>query len=84
MNSVKMKVRVKLFSVLSRIQKDNPSTRDMEVEIQDGARVRDLLVHLKIPASQTAVVSMNERIMKPDDKLPDGATVVVFQAVFGG
>ena len=84
MNSVKMKVRVKLFSVLSRIQKDNPSTRDMEVEIQDGARVRDLLVHLKIPASQTAVVSMNERIMKPDDKLPRGATVVVFQAVFGG
>ena len=79
-----MKVRVKLFGILSRIQKDNPSTRDMEVEIQDGARVRDLLVHLKIPASQTAVVSMNERIMKPDDELPDGATVVVFQAVFGG
>jgi len=79
-----MKVRVKLFGILSRIQKDNPSTRDMEVEIQDGARVRDLLVHLKIPASQTAVVSMNERIMKPDDKLPGGATVVVFQAVFGG
>ena len=79
-----MKIRVKLFGILSRIQKDNPSTRDMEVEIQDGARVRDLLVHLKIPANQPAVVSMNERIMKPDDKLPPGATVVVFQAVFGG
>ncbi len=80
-----MKVRVKLFGLLGPIQKDNPSTRDMEVEIQDGARVRDLLVHLKIPASQAAVVSMNERIMKPDDKLPPGgATVVVFQAVFGG
>ena len=46
MNSVKMKIRVKLFGILSRIQKDNPATRDMEVEIQDGARVRDLLVHL--------------------------------------
>ena len=55
MNSVKMKIRVKLFGILSRIQKDNPLTRDMEVEIQDGARVRDLFVHLKIPASQTAV-----------------------------
>ena len=82
--TLKMKVRVKLFGILNRIQKDNPSTRDMEVEIQDGACVLDLLVLLKIPESQTVVVSMNERIMKPDDKLPSGATVVVFQAVLGG
>ena len=84
MKTYKMKVRVKLFGTLGHLFPGYQLAHGMDVDIPDGARTRDLLVHLKIPKSQNAVVSMDERIMKPDDKLQSGATVHVFQAVFGG
>ncbi len=56
----------------------------MEVEIQDGATVMDLLTHLKISKSQGGVVSMEGRMLRTDDELRDGASVQVFQAVYGG
>ena len=56
----------------------------IEVEIPDGARVRNLLAHLKISESQGSIVSVDARLKKPDHKLGDGAVVSVFQPVFGG
>lgn len=54
------------------------------MEIPDGARVRNLLAHLKISESQGSIVSVDARLKKPDHKLGDGAVVSVFQPVFGG
>ena len=55
----------------------------MEVEIQDGATVLDLLAHLEISKSQGGVVSMEGRMLRTDDELRNGASVQVFQAVHG-
>jgi aldehyde:ferredoxin oxidoreductase len=60
----------------------NGSTAGIVVALPDGARVRDLLTHLEIPKSREAIVSMDARIMKPDDVLESGASVRFFQAVY--
>ena len=44
-----MKVKVRLFGTLSQKFPGYDSVKGLEVEIPDGARVKDLLAHLGIP-----------------------------------
>ena len=55
-----------------------------EIEVPENAKVGELLAVLKIAESHRAVVAINGRIMRPDEILHSGATVQVFQSVFGG
>jgi sulfur carrier protein ThiS len=56
----------------------------MEVEVSDGATVKDLLTHLEISESQGAVVIVEGRVLKADDKMRCGVPVNVLQAIGGG
>ena len=51
-----MEIRVKLFGTLSQRFPGYQPENGMEVEIQDGATVLDLLAHLEISKSQGGVV----------------------------
>lgn len=79
-----MKVMVKLYGTLRRPSTDYRHSQGIEVEIPDGATAQDLLALLEISESQRAVVVMEGRILKPDDKMGCGALVNVFQAIHGG
>ena len=79
-----MRVRVKLFGTLGQRFPGYQPECGIEVEIPDGARIRDLLSHLDISQSQGGIVSIDGRLMKPHDKLENGALVNIFQPVFGG
>jgi len=79
-----MKVRVRLFGTLCRQFPDHDSEEGIEVEIPDGATSGDLLAHLEISRSRMAVVTMEGRILEADHRLKDGASLHIFQAVFGG
>ena len=79
-----MKVKVKLFGTLGKRFPGYHHEQGMDVEIPDGARVKDLLAHLDISPSQGGIVSVDTRLMKPNDKLQNGALVNIFQPVFGG
>lgn len=79
-----MKISVRLFGTLGRDFPDHDPATGFEIEIAENATVVDLLVHLKVAESRGAVVAVNGKIMKPDDILPGGAVVNVFQSVFGG
>jgi sulfur carrier protein ThiS len=52
--------------------------------IPEGATVKDLLALLEISESQGAVVIMEGRILKADDKMRCGVPVNVLQAIYGG
>jgi sulfur carrier protein ThiS len=56
----------------------------MEVEVPDGATVKDLLALLEISESQGAVVIVEGRVLKADDKMRRGVPVNVLQAIGGG
>jgi sulfur carrier protein ThiS len=79
-----MKMSVKLFGTLRQRFPDYRHQHGIEVEVPDGATAKDLLSLLKIPESKAAVVAMEGRILKRDDKMRQGAQVYVFQAIHGG
>lgn len=79
-----MKVKVRLYGTLSREYPGYRHSQGIEVELPDGATVNDLLVHLGISESQKAVVAIDGRIQKANDKIPSGVRAQVFQPVHGG
>jgi molybdopterin synthase sulfur carrier subunit len=79
-----MKVKVKLFGTLSQSFPDYQPAQGIEVEMPDGATVKDLLSLLEIPESQRTVVIVEGRILKADDEIPGGVPVNVVQAIGGG
>jgi sulfur carrier protein ThiS len=81
---IRMKVKVRLLGTLGQRFHGYRHDEGIEMEIPDGARVRDLLAHLEISESQGSIVSVDSSLKKPGDKLEDGVMVSVFQPVFGG
>jgi len=79
-----MKLRVKLYGTLSQRFPDYQHSQGIEVEIPDGATVKDLFALLKFPESQGAVVALEGRILKGDDTIRGGVTVNIFQPLTGG
>ena len=79
-----MKMSVKLFGTLRESFPDYRHQDGIEVEIPDGATAKDLLSHLKISESDGAVVAIEGRILKRDEKMQHGGQVYVFQAIHGG
>jgi len=79
-----MKVKVKLFGILGQRFPGYYHEQGMDVEIPDGARVKDLLAHLEISKSFGGVVAVEGKLLADAVKLENGAEVNIFQSVFGG
>jgi sulfur carrier protein ThiS len=79
-----MKLRVKLYGTLSQRFPSYQHSQGMEVEVPDGATVKDLLALLEISESQGAVVIVEGQVLKADDKMRCGVPVNVLQAIGGG
>jgi sulfur carrier protein ThiS len=79
-----MKMRVKLYGTLSQQFPNYQHSQGVEVEIPDGATVKDLLAHLAISENQGAVVVMEGLVLKADDPMRLGAPVHVLQSLSGG
>ena len=79
-----MKIRVKLYGTLSKQFPNYQHSRGIEVEIPDGATVKDLLALLEISETQGAVIVMEGRILKADDTMRCGVPVHVLQFISGG
>ena len=77
-------MRVKLYGTLSHRFPDYRYSEGIEVEIPDGATVKDLLALLEISESKGAVVAMEGRILKGDDTIRRVVPVHIFNAIHGG
>ncbi len=74
-----MEVEVKLFATLRR-----PNFQQGKVILEEELTSLDLLVRLEIPASEVAVVLVNGRHARLDERLHPGDTVAFFPAIAGG
>jgi thiamine biosynthesis protein ThiS len=79
-----MKVKVKLYGTLSSHIPEYKLPQGIDVEIPDGATVKDLLSHLEILETRGAAVIANGRVLKADDEVQDGSSLDVFQSIQGG
>ena len=82
--AVAMKVTVRFFGTLSRKFPGYDPVKGLEVEIPDGARVKDLLAHLGIPEVKGGVAAVEGVILRLEDPLKDGVSVHLLQTVYGG
>ena len=79
-----MNVRVKLFGTLPQRYPDYDPEDGLEVEIPDGARVKDLLAYLELFSSDGGVAAIDNVVVNAEDKLKEGVCVRIFQSAFGG
>ena len=79
-----MKVKVKLFGILGQDFPGYDSLKGLDVDIPVDARVKDLLANLNIPKAKGFMVTMDNTIAKPTDKLVNEATIQIFQTLAGG
>lgn len=77
-----MRVKVKAYGAVRRYLKEPGGTA--ELNLAEGARVRDLLGLLGIPAVVVWRASINGRLASQEDLLQDGAEVSLFSLAGGG
>ena len=79
-----MKVTVRLFGTLDRAFTGYDPEKGIEVELREGARVKDLLEGLKISEVKGSVATAGGKVLHLEDLLKDGMSVHLLQAVYGG
>lgn len=79
-----MRVRVRLFGTLSHYYPENYPPPGLDVEIPDGSTVADLVEAIQMPREHVAIVSINGRIAKANDPVPNNAEAKFFQPLHGG
>lgn len=77
-------VNVKLYGTLPWRFQTYDSDKGLTVELPRGARVIDLSKQLNIAPADTGVVAIDGRVARPEDVLPDGASIRIFQVTHGG
>jgi sulfur carrier protein ThiS len=79
-----MKVKVKLFGTLPQRYPEYDPEDGLEVEIPDGARVKDLLAYLELSSSDGGVAAIENLVVNVEEKLKEGVCVRIIQGAFGG
>jgi molybdopterin synthase sulfur carrier subunit len=74
-----MEVEVKLFATLRR-----PQFQQGKVILEEKLTALDLLTQLEVSASEVAVVLVNGRHARLDERLHQGDRVAFFPAIAGG
>ncbi len=79
-----MNVWVKLFGTLPQRYPEYDPEDGLEVEIPDGAKIKDLLAYLELSSSDGGVVAIDNLVVNVEEKLKEGVCVRIFQRAFGG
>ncbi len=79
-----VQLTVKLYGTLDKWVPGYNAETGCVVHMADQSTVADLIVHLSVPPRSVGIVSVNGRVAKKTDVLPDQALVKVFHPIFGG
>ena len=79
-----MHVCVRLFGTLPRHYPGDYPHSGLDVEIWQDISVAELVELLQLSSEHVAIVSINGRLAKAGDPVPDGAEVKFFQTLNGG
>lgn len=75
-----MKVNLKLFASIRKFsEKDN-----LEINIEEGSTVKDLLYKIGIPQDEPLLIIINEYTRERETPLQAGDTVCLFPIIAGG
>ncbi len=79
-----MKITLEVFgSLREHLPRYNPE-RGLEVEIPATTRLSGLFAQLKLPVTESNMITVDGRLAEEDEPLTDGASVLVLPYVGGG
>jgi len=79
-----MKITVKLFGTLrSHYPGYDPGT-GIELELDSKTQVSRVIKELGLPVKQIGIVTINGKLSKAEDIVPDNSEIKVFQPLAGG
>ena len=79
-----MKVKVRLFGLLSKRAADYDHTRGIDLDVQEGTTYRALTSALHVSIAEAGVFTTGGTLKRPDDCVGDGEEVHIFMPVGGG
>jgi sulfur carrier protein ThiS len=79
-----MTVRVKLHGTLPDVYPGDYPEGGLIVAASHNITVAELVDLLQIPRDRVSLVSINGRLSKAEDRVPDGGLVKLFQPLHGG
>ena len=79
-----MKVKLEVYGPLREHVPEYDRRQGLLVEVPAATRVKDLFLLLNLPKPERGMVTINRRLAKDDDELPDGASVCVLPFIGGG
>jgi len=77
-----MRVLVEAYGVLQRFLPDEQ--RRVELDVEDGITVRELLRKLGVDVNEPWNASLNGTLANPSDTVPEGSLLLVFPPIAGG
>jgi hypothetical protein len=77
-------VRIKLLGTLPSHFPGSYPASGIEADLPVGTRAADVVAFVGIPTSRLGFVTVNGRIAKETDPVPENATVKLFQKIAGG
>jgi len=79
-----MRITVKLFSSFQSHLNGGKNKELNEIEIDNGARVRDILLKLDIPLELPKIILVNGTHSRMNSILKDGCIISIFPPFAGG
>jgi molybdopterin converting factor small subunit len=79
-----MKVKVRLFGLLSEHVADYDHTRGIDLDVHEGTTYRDLTHALQLSLREAGIFATGGTLKRPDDYVGDGEEVHIFMPIGGG
>jgi len=79
-----MRVKIRLFATYSQYLPSKAEGNTIEVEVQAGTRVSDLMSLYEIPVGADSVILVNGITPRLNDQVNEGDVVSAFPAMAGG
>ena len=83
-SGVEMNLKVRLFANLRDYVPEAKIGTTLEVDLREGALVKDLVDHYQLPAELVKLVYVNAIYREMDFQLRDGDEVGIFPPIGGG
>jgi sulfur carrier protein ThiS len=79
-----LRVQIKLQGTLPSHFPGRYPASGLEADLPAGTTAADIVAFIGIPTSRLGFVTVNGRIAKETDPIPENATVKLFQKIAGG
>ena len=77
-------MNVRLFATLRRFFPDYNPEKGMDIKVEEGSTIENLIQSLQLPEKEARVILINGKSKKTSDVITDGDQINIFTPIGGG